>query len=620
MDKIKDYLKKHNKFIIIGIVLFFLLIAVIFGVVFSFYRIQGRVYDIDSIGVNIDKIKIGDTINYTANGYNDWKVYSINREDNTIDIVSTSFVEDLTIKVEDVDNYYDILQNTANKYVTGEYAISARSVDESDVDNLDIENGFWINKKIDDVLYYSNGNVQLRDDTSTIMGLSGYLMPIVTIGVSDSTGLSVGNIYNYSLNGVDEWIILYVNDSTSISIVPKNPISFTLTYADIPNFTSYLNNVIEKFKDDNVINVRNLSLSDEKNFCSIARNKYTSQNFYVSDVLSEPYESRLQGVIDFYTLQDNYTFTYLTGGYGCRTFNTNKSFDTGWRGGFVPIVTLKYSAAEKNSKDINDSVKVGDYVKYSANGYNNWKVLSIDKENNTIDIISGGVVKNITLEGKEDYENLDFVLQEEVDKYKNGDNVINARSVSINDFDNLEIMNDILPVKFFLNNRKQYRDNKSNSIFYSCAVGSYDSSITTMKYEWAILADKNLAITESAINSYSYTAGIRPIITMKLQDAKKSNNSVNNNNSKIINEQNKANQFAKDTVTNEDLVNVEIIEEKDSSNADLKKNIDKLVYVVGNLEDSLNELETKYHLLGIFIVLLAGICGFTLIYFIRKSR
>ena len=47
--------------------------------------------------------------------------------------------------------------------------------------------------------------------------------------------------------------------------------------------------------------------------------------------------------------------------------------------GFRPVVTIKYGQG-KEEKDIDNSkLKVGDYVKYSANGYNSWRVLSIDE-------------------------------------------------------------------------------------------------------------------------------------------------------------------------------------------------------------------------------------------------
>ena len=85
---------------------------------------------------------------------------------------------------------------------------------------------------------------------------------------------------------------------------------------------------------------------------------------------------------------------------------------------------------DKEKKEISNSLQVGDNVKYEAKGYKNWKVLSIDTELGTVDIISGGIVKNLTLSGKEDWDNYEDIIQREVDEYKKGNKVINASTAT----------------------------------------------------------------------------------------------------------------------------------------------------------------------------------------------
>ena len=622
----KNWIRKHKIFTILSTVLFVVLIVIIFGMSFTFSRLLGNVYEVDNIGANIDKIKIGDTIKYTANGYSDWEVLSINREDNTLDIVSKTSVEDVTIRAGNKDDFLSILQTTADKYVNGKYATSARSVGEEDVDSLEIQDGYWINKKTttaggSNCLYYNAGHV--IDSNYGTRSFSGYYMPIVTLDVGDSTGLKFRDIYNYSLNGVDEWIIFKVESPSTISIVPKNEIGFyvTFNYEDISDFNSYIEQEVSKFKDNNVISVRGVSVDDKEVLLELSRLAVGGLFFYTGVVDYSSYERIQTG--SFYTTINSYSLEYMGPYFGWERLTEGFEFVSSWTGGFVPVVTLNYEAKEKNSKDVNEKLQVGDYVKYSANGYNNWKVLNIDKENNTVDIISSGIVKNITLSGKEDFDNLDVILQEEVNKYISGEDAVAVRPVSVDDFDNLKKMKDSLTARFFLNNKKQYRS--SDIVVYSCAVGRYDMSIAGLKYEWSTLADKSLysadVLTVSPNKDYSYTSGLRPIVTLNLSEVKKDNNVLEKDDELYVKEQNKANQNAKDIVTEEELVDVEFIEEvENSKDNDLKKSIDELTILVERSEKTINMLDVKSHVFEAFIILIAATCVFTLVYCVIRFK
>ena len=57
-----------------------------------------------------------------------------------------------------------------------------------------------------------------------------------------------------------------------------------------------------------------------------------------------------------------------------------------------------YSITELESKI--DSVRVGDTINYNVNGYSDWQIVSIDKGNGTVNVISKDNVSDITLNGE----------------------------------------------------------------------------------------------------------------------------------------------------------------------------------------------------------------------------
>ena len=160
------------------------------------------------------------------------------------------------------------------------------------------------------------------------------------------------------------------------------------------------------------------NLTDDTYFASFEMYKNSSFNNYRVNVSDE---------IGYETARYNdlcmYKWDYKNKNYNSCYYYTqyrNKILKLGYR----PVVTLKIDAAKDTSKkEISSKLKIGDYVNYSAKNYSGWRVLSIDNEAGTVDIVSSGIVKNIQLYGIDDYENYEMILQNEVDSYKNGDNV-----------------------------------------------------------------------------------------------------------------------------------------------------------------------------------------------------
>ena len=639
MNEVKSlqcWLKNHGRFIIVGITILVLLIGLMFGLTFSLSRIYGSVYDVDSIGKDIDKIKVGDTINYTANGYSDWKVLSIDKENKTMDIISNGSVGDLTIKWTDIDNYLDILQAEANKYMDGKYAINARSIGDSSselgaVDSL----GYWVFYKENHKLYHSFDYVNYYD--YDMYNFNGHFMPCITLNVNDSTSLSVGETYYYSLNGVSEWLILYKNDSTSISIVPKTPIKFELKESELSNFSSYITTEISKFKDSNVTSVRSVNSEDCDALYNI-RSYFNYQDdssyyIYTGVVRHEEtsYKSSGFGGHGPTTFYDNFSLDFLNFGQSSSCYSDTRNYEltNRWVSGFVPIVTLKYGDTNFGGKDIDTDLKVGDNVKYSANSYNNWKVLNIDKEKGFVEIISSGIVKNLTLYGKEDYDNYEKILQEEVDKYKVGDNVITARAIDFDDIEQLKKIDKRLNGYFFINKKEAYRYRSSTGTSYGVYQGYYYSD-SNFSYYTVTLADMTLYFDESMLTSdpnryYSYTAGIRPIITLKLSEVKKQDSVKENDDSKFVVEQKKSN-FNAQIVTEEKKNEMEVIDEEVVKNEESSKenvstvDFSKLNYAVSKLEKSFEKVTTSNNILNFFIILTNGLSFVVIMSFLRKLR
>lgn len=71
---------RQNKIIIPSLLSVLLIVLMLGGYILPKYLL-GSVYSISEIENNIDKVKVGDTINYELNGYSDWQVISVDKEE-----------------------------------------------------------------------------------------------------------------------------------------------------------------------------------------------------------------------------------------------------------------------------------------------------------------------------------------------------------------------------------------------------------------------------------------------------------------------------------------------------------------------------------------------------------
>ena len=133
-----------------------------------------------------------------------------------------------------------------------------------------------------------------------------------------------------------------------------------------------------------------------------------------------------------------------------------------------------------------------------------------------MDVISGGIVKNITFIGKDDYDNYETNLQQEVDKYKNdSSNVLDAKTVTVERKNQLITMDDNVKADYWINKKKE-----NNNNYFSLSTMYIDSNynISVRDVTVCTISDFNKTEYGKATKETSYTAGLRPIITLKKEE------------------------------------------------------------------------------------------------------
>ena len=406
-----------------------------------------------------------------------------------------------------------------------------------------------------------------------------YVWPYVQL-LGNYSSYSTGSNFSYSINGINDWYV-YNSNSSFIYLYAYNPVEIQLDEGE--NLYQEIKNFYEPFMNDenvyyygskasgwyNYVNNREFfnNLSDEAYFPDFEQNRTST---WFIDNNSSYYRSTIKDEIGYEVVYyNNFCMNKwkidekrLDSCYYYEQYR-NKILKLGYR----PVVTLKIDAAKNISKkEISSKLKVGDYVNYSAKNYSGWRVLSIDNDAGTVDIVSSGIVKNIQLYSIEDYDNYDLILQNEVDSYKNGDNVISARALEYDDRENLVKMNDKVTARYWIADKKDYNklvevrsnyyynDDESSSkysidhTFYEVAYMYYDKGEenSIVKKYGKLYFSPTASEKISYGNSLTFVAGIRPVITLKLSDVElidsddvsKISNMYSKLDNKLLNEQN----------------------------------------------------------------------------------
>lgn len=534
-QKNNTFIRKYKTYLILSVLIIVMVIILSNKIMPN--KLMGNLYNLEEISTNIDRIKVGDSINYEINGYSDWKVLYIDKKNNTIDVISNTSPETLTFKGQaGYDSYLQTLQEHADMYVDGSVAIKARSVNKGDLDNFTFDEEIWLANVYDNKIATNSNTYQLKriDNYGQRYFDNMYIIPYIRVLDEDLYSYNPGDIYNFSINGIEEWFVIgrwdYGYNNRGVELIAKDPIKVELSDLTDYDVKGYVESLLNSFSDPKITEVRKADYGYINYNSDIIKNYYVDNYkniFLIRDVYDRQESTNYYDRTGF-----NINFDFCDGSqFTCCNSSELYDYNFFYTFGFRPVVTLKFSDDVVNEKDLNTNLTPGDYVNYSANEYQNWKVLSIDYNNKTAEIISGGIVKNLELKGKDGYDNLESLLEEEVNKYKK-EGVISARSVRYEDLDNLNAINDKVNAKYWLNNKKNYNrkyNEGSSAKYYSVStrvVGAmyFDEADFQNKRDWIVLTGQtadNISMTSDVFKEGSYIAGIRPVLTVKLEEIAK---------------------------------------------------------------------------------------------------
>ena len=644
--------KRQLMLIIPAAVCLFVFVVALSGKIIT-SSLLGSVYNISNLKDNINNINPGDTINYDINGYSDWRVLSIDKENGTIEVTSNTNTKNLTIQpYQSVDKYNQLFQTEANKFLDNNYVVSARTINKADSLLLgDVEEEFWLANVNERSLMTNKSNADdesiIYTDTSIPLN-EFYVVPFITIrSPLGNVYPNIGDVLDISSNGIDQWFFsgqtisddqygevfvylpvnlpsLYVSNLDDIGAASKLYFdSFNtngiLGYGNwLDRYSHNFNGLIQLYRGLNTFDNEKKVMyfvAETGSATTSEDGKYNIKKSYGKkpgvyhdydpdiDGCNEKYSWNCEG---YHYLDESEIFMYDTtdtnssqGSRDRSVYYVPKTLTFGYR----PVLTLKVEGDSKNNDDsntngdnnnsnddnkheINNELEIGNYVKYEANGYKSWRVLSIDVSAGTVDVISGGIVKNLSLYGKDDYENYEDILQREVDAYKVGNRAVKARAVQESDIDMLNNIGDDVGGMYWFNRKTQLRldayQNIQTSVIYNeysydvgvLSANSYyeDDTSEGIKKYWVKLYAKpenrseyteyeaectywdnegphyysctrsgSLPKSDSnmGIGDLNYIAGLRPIITLSLKEIEMlPNDEVND----VVNQSNANNQ------------------------------------------------------------------------------
>ena len=522
----------------------------------------------------------------------------------TVEVAPKANVENLTLDYGQPKEYYEQkFQETANKYTDNRYAISARTVNSGDLDYIEYDNSYWSDQANDFWLNTINEKEIQTSREGKRYQYTGeenykiYVLPYIEKTYDNVDGYNVGDIIEYSNNGVNRWIVAKVvkidswwGSRRSLVLIPERPTELVIDSID-DKMDEKAKQITDSFNNNNVYSYGNY-FQDYQNDTNILTT-------LISDFLNQQTEK-----IYFYSRCTNKNFNKeFNGGCGLPGifFYENGELNTIGKDnriqfytyifpttlGYRPVVTLKLEngISENEKKETSNNLQIGDIVKYEANGYKNWKVLSIDENLGIVDIISGGIVKNITLSGKEDWDNYEAIIQQEVNQYKNGSDVISASTVNSSQLKQLKEIDKsilsrywILSKDIYIEKHKYINERYRDMLNYGITtIDLYKYKNNEMKLENIILysVEENTGNGVNEGSSYSYTAGIRPVIRLKLNDVEKASDKETKI---IVNETEKVEKiYIKEQETSNSNYNGPAITDEytsinDTSNADINHN------------------------------------------------
>ena len=384
---------KIFKFLIPGVISIILIVTIFIGTKFLPKQALGSIYNIDEAGTNFDNIQRGDTVNYEINGYSDWQVISKDDYNGTVDVVPKTNVEDLTLEYGQSKEYYEQkFQETANKYTDNNYAISARTVNREDLNYIEYDNSYWSDQSNDFWLNTINENLIQTSRENNLYQYTGeenykiYVLPYIDKTCNNLDDYNVGDIIEYSNNGINRWLVVYKIDVNNpwyskheLRLIPEEPIELVINGID-DKMDDKARQITDSFKKSGIEATGNyfegtININDITNLMSNFLSKQTERIYYYSGNNNK----KINRVFDEgqrLWIYENGEFKHF--GRYAQYYTYTCPYTLGYR----PVVTLKLKngISANDEKEISNNLQVGDNVNYEANGYKNWKVLSIDKK------------------------------------------------------------------------------------------------------------------------------------------------------------------------------------------------------------------------------------------------
>lgn len=561
--------KKINFKILIPICAFIVLVFVFVGCRVIPSLLANNVYSITDAGGNIDSLNPGDIINYNINGYSKWRILTVDKENGTVEVTSDSNVYNLTIDPTKSDEEINaIYQAEASKFADDRYVINSRTISKADSLLFDTKGEYWLSNINEDTLMTNKTGDQettrILRDNFVIDKI--YVFPYIEFDVRPNEVPARGTIREYPLNGINTWVYTgnysYLGSSTRrLKYISMYPVG--LDVSDIQDIENVVSGYYNSFDHSGTTGYGNGSYYDYYNAFSSRLTHITNNQDYFNGndsifFFNESFSGNYYSNNDKTCQEKKYYYECKGVSIGMINFKgsiTNygsishkpKILTFGYR----PVLTLRITDVTVG-KSNGESLRIGDNVKYEANGYRNWKVLSINKSAGTVDVISGGIVKNISLYGKEDYENYEEILQNEVNSYINGDIAIRARAVKEEDITTLNKINDAVSGMYWYN-KKNVAVNRGSTFNKNetSSSSSYNSNSYEVGIIWTGTGDYYVndiinSVSSSNINKYwvqfftdggnyntfyyigrgnlNFIAGLRPIVTLKYDSVKKLSN------------------------------------------------------------------------------------------------
>ena len=119
--------------------------------------ITTSINNIEDIKENVDTLSNGDIIKYNINGVDEWKVLYVDKENNSVDVVSNYNTTEIEITPDNYQEAENLFNAEAEKFYDNKYVISTRTVSKGDLDYFAFDQKFWLSNINEETISHSTG-------------------------------------------------------------------------------------------------------------------------------------------------------------------------------------------------------------------------------------------------------------------------------------------------------------------------------------------------------------------------------------------------------------------------------------------------------------------------------